>query len=116
MAQWRPHSFVSVDPSAPRAAGVCDRCGSWYQLNQLKKQYQWFGTALSWTGFLVCCRCLDVPTIQRKAIVVPADPIPVLNPRVEHFYLDEEGPPATNWDTTGGVWDDLNSGNVWDES
>lgn len=110
---WRPHSHVSVDNDAPRAAAVCDRCGSWYKHNELKWQYEWFGTALTNTRFLVCYRCLDKPFIQHKVLVLPADPIPILNPRTEPFQQDEaQGPDVTNWDEFGGLWD--NDQTDWD--
>jgi hypothetical protein len=33
----------------------------------------------------VCSQCMDVPQEQLRAIIVPADPVPVLNPRIEYF-------------------------------
>ena len=113
---WRPHSKCAVNPQAPRAAGVCDRCSQWFQHNQLRYQYEWSGTELYNTQFLVCSKCYDVPFIQRKTTRLPPDPLPILNPRVEQFFLDEEGPQALNWDTAYLDWDVINSDNVWDES
>ena len=39
--------------------------------------------------FLVCRRCLDVPNQQLRAIILPADPVPINNPRIEPFAEDE---------------------------
>lgn len=34
---------------------------------------------------LVCPTCLDKPQEQLRAIIVPSDPVPIANPRVEYF-------------------------------
>lgn len=43
------------------------------------------GSTPVWDGFLVCNVCYDVPNEapQFKRLVLPPDPVPVLNPRVE---------------------------------
>jgi len=43
---------------------------------------------------LVCRRCLDTPQEQLRAIVVPADPLPIINARVQDFAIAE-----TNYQT-----------------
>jgi hypothetical protein len=73
----------------PRAFGVCDRCGIWYNFNTLKWQYDWRGTSLQNLRFLVCDRCYDLPQEQLRSIVVPPDPTPIMNARVEAFQADE---------------------------
>ncbi len=55
-------------------------------------QYEWAGTQLINIGALVCDDCLDIPQIQLKTLILPPDPPPVLNARVEMFSLDESGP------------------------
>lgn len=72
----------------PRAQGRCDRCSFWYQLDQLRFQMQWQGTTLINTQMRVCRTCYDTPQQQLRAIVLPADPVPVWQPRPESF--DEE--------------------------
>ena len=67
------------------------------------------GNSLMRTGFLVCNRCLDVPYQGRRPILIPADPVPLLNPRTEPL-LQEENSQATfqnlaNWDQGGLNWD-----------
>lgn len=74
-----------TDPNKPRAQGVCDDCGEWFQLSTLRKQMQYMGTSPRWTGYLVCSRCLDVPQPQLKPQRLPPDPVPVPNPRTEVF-------------------------------
>jgi hypothetical protein len=87
---WRYHGHATVDPSNPSAFGACDRCGFLYNLKDLVPEVQYNGTGLYRTGFLVCQRtCLDVPNPQQLSPILPPDPLPVLNPRVEPYYLDE---------------------------
>lgn len=75
---------------APSAFGVCDRCGQWYNLTDLVWQTDWRGTALQNLWIRVCKRtCLDVPQQQLRAIQLPADPVPVWQPRPENFFPDE---------------------------
>lgn len=75
-------------PYAPQAKAVCDRCGDWWLRSSLIKQLEFRGSALEWTGFLVCRDCNDEPQPQLKPIRLPPDPIPVINPRIENFYAD----------------------------
>jgi len=75
--------------SRPQAFAVCDRCGLWYNHVNLHWQFQYAGTSLVNQRLLVCNRCNDKPQAQLKAIMLPADPTPILNSRVEPFALDE---------------------------
>ena len=75
--------------SNPRAFGVCDRCAIWYNRDQLRWQYDWAGASLINKKMLVCSSCYDEPQSQLRAIVIPADPVPVTNPRVEPYAWDE---------------------------
>lgn len=77
-----------VSMNAPRALACCDRCNFTYNLSNLRWQYQWSGNQLQNLRLLCCDRCLDEPQIQLRSIVIPPDPIPVLNPRPEQ-YSDE---------------------------
>lgn len=81
----------------PRAFAVCDRCGIWYNHVDLRWQFDWAGASLINKRILVCRSCEDVPQNQLRAIVIPADPVPIMNPRVES-YIDAE----TNYRTTSG--------------
>ena len=73
----------------PRAFAVCQRCGIWNNRDQLTFQFAWRGAQLQNTYILVCNRCLDVPTEQLRAIVLPPDPVPIFYPSVEDFRTDE---------------------------
>ena len=78
-----------TDPSNPRAFAVCNRCGIWTNRYKLINQQEWRGAALMPTYVFVCPECWDVPQEQLRAIVVPADPVPIKNPRTEPFVDDE---------------------------
>jgi len=78
-----------TDARNPRAFAVCDRCSIWYNHYQLSWQYDWAGASLVNKRILVCSTCYDVPQEQLRAIVIPADPVPIVNPRVEPYAWDE---------------------------
>jgi hypothetical protein len=86
---YRYHSRAIVDPSNPAAFGTCDRCCRIYNLRDLAFQYQYNGTGLYNTRFLVCSPCMDVPQPQLLNPVLPPDPMPVLNPRPFNFEQAE---------------------------
>jgi hypothetical protein len=60
---------------------VCDRCSFWYNLDDLTEQFDYRGSKLQNTHFLVCKKCLDVPQEQLRTIILSPDPVPVKNPR-----------------------------------
>jgi hypothetical protein len=55
----------------------------------LKWQFDWAGASLINKRILVCDTCYDEPQNQLRAIVLPADPMPIINPRVEPYAWDE---------------------------
>ena len=93
----RPHGRARVSARNPRAFAICDRCGFLYNHINLQWQYDWAGASLINRRILVCDECLDVPQQQLRAIVVPADPVPILNPRVQDYVTAE-----TNYRYTQG--------------
>lgn len=92
MSPWRPHGRATVNARNPEAFGSCDRCGFLFNLNDLNWQFQWTGSQLTNLGILVCRTCEDVPQQQLRSLTLPADPMPVYNPRPEYYAIDE-----TNW-------------------
>lgn len=74
-----------VSARSPRAAGQCDRCSFLYSHSDLRWQMDYRGTTLQNLRILVCQRCEDRPQDQLRAIVVPADPMPIQNPRVPNY-------------------------------
>jgi hypothetical protein len=85
----RPTSRFTVNSDAPRARGVCDRCGQHWQHNQLKWQFQWVGPRLQNLRFLVCPECYDKPQPNIRTIVLPPDPVPIMNARPENYVVDD---------------------------
>lgn len=81
----RPHGRARVSARNPRAFAICDRCGFLMNHDRLQWQYDWAGASLINKRILVCDTCLDVPQQQLRAIVVPADPIPIQNPRIQDY-------------------------------
>jgi hypothetical protein len=84
----------------PRAFGVCDRCGIWHNHDRLQWQFQWGGASLYNKRILVCDTCLDVPQQQLRAIIVPADPTPIQNPRTQDYATAETNVRITQGNTT----------------
>lgn len=74
--------------TSPQAHAICDRCAFRYNHVDLRWQYDWAGASLINRRILVCKTCYDTPQEQLRAIVVPADPVPIVNPRVEPYQWD----------------------------
>ena len=73
-----------IDPDNPISAAVCDATGFVTSRSDLVKQYQYRGNQLVWTGFLVDKHFVDVPNPQLMNPVLPPDPVPVKQPRVDN--------------------------------
>lgn len=73
----------------PRTHAICDRCGFRYNLVDLAWQVEWRGPVLQNIRLLVCRPCYDVPQENLRTIVLPADPEPVQNARVQDFVNAE---------------------------
>jgi hypothetical protein len=69
----------------PQAHAICDRCGFRYNWVDLSWQYDWRGAQLANIRILVCSPCKDTPQQQLRSIVVPADPVPIINARTQDF-------------------------------
>lgn len=91
----------------PQAHAICDRCGFRYNHVNLRWQFDWRGTSLQNIKLLVCGPCYDEPQEQLRAIVVPADPVPIMNPRLQDFvaaetnYITAQTP--TTYDAMTGI-------------
>ena len=86
--------------SNPQAHAICDRCGFRYNHVQLRWQFDWAGASLINKRLLVCNPCYDMPQEQLRAIVVPADPVPIINPRVQDFVTAETSTRYTSGQNT----------------
>jgi hypothetical protein len=93
-----------VNPQAPRALGVCDRCGRWWNLYKLRYQYEWQGTKLQNTRKRVCGECMDKPNPQLKARIAPPDPVPVYDPRPENFIASRFDPTPVSGNPIATEW------------
>ena len=84
-----PHGRARVNPRHPEAFAVCDKCGFWYNKVNLRWQYDYRGKGLQNLRFLVCDPCYDNPQPQLKIFIIPPDPLPVMDARIEPFAIDE---------------------------
>lgn len=82
---WRQHGRAKVNPRSPDAFGTCDRCGFWYNLKNLRFQYDWRGNTLANLYVRVCPRCYDKPFQHYRPIIVPPDPVPKYMPRPDLY-------------------------------
>lgn len=80
----------------PQAHAICDRCGFRYNFVDLSWQYDWRGAAVQNLRVLVCKPCTDRPQEQLRAIVLPADPTPIVNARTQDFSISETDLRATS--------------------
>jgi hypothetical protein len=103
----RPHGkHVSISQSNPQALGICDYTGFVFPKKDLIKQMEWRGNSLVWTGFLVGRPYVDKPNQQLRPPILPPDPIPVKNPRLQQ-------PSAAVWSNQSMAWTDL-AVETWD--
>lgn len=85
MAYASQQGRARVSSRSPRAAGQCDRCGFLYSHSDLRWQFDYAGAGLINKRMLVCRRCEDMPQNQLRSFVIPADPMPIQNPRVPNY-------------------------------
>lgn len=78
-----------INSRNPQAAAICDRCGFVYNHVDLQWQHDWAGASMINKRILVCHGCLDEPATQLRAFVVPPDPLPIMNPRVQDYVTAE---------------------------
>lgn len=86
---YRPHGKAVVDSTDPSAFGVCDCCGIWWNLRDLAWQYFYAGPVLQNSQMLYCPTCLTPPNPNLQTIIIPPDPMPVMNARPENFVAAE---------------------------
>jgi len=90
MGGFAPKGHAKLDPQHPAAFAHCEMCGFLYNHRDLKWEVQWMGNEIRRTGHLVCPRCWDVPNYTLRAKTLPADPVPILNPRKESLSPADE--------------------------
>lgn len=84
----------------PQAHAICDRCGFRYNRVDLNWQYDWRGASMMNLRILVCDICYDEPQEQLRAIIIPADPVPIDQPRLQDFVTAETNTRATSGQNT----------------
>lgn len=90
--------YVKIDPKYPNGVGVCDESGLVFNRKDLRKQLEWRGDRLVWTGSMRGEPYLDVPSEQNRPPIVKRDPIAVDNPRPPEGYTDPESNPVLPYD------------------
>jgi hypothetical protein len=81
---------AQVDPHSPRGWATSDRNGFIGNLENLKWQFEWRGSHLINTRVLMHEDELDIPQRQLGTLVIPPDPIPLINARPENYLMDEQ--------------------------
>lgn len=82
---WSIYTHADIDSRRPRPLAVCDKCGFVYNRDRLRWQHQWEGLSERNIGILVCPSCIDDLQPQLKTLILPLDPIPIMNPRPGEF-------------------------------
>ena len=86
----RPHPRRTItDPTNPRAWGTSDRNGHIGQHARMRFQFDWAGTQLINRRILVHEDELDQPQRQLGTIILPPDPLPIMNARPENYAIDD---------------------------
>jgi hypothetical protein len=75
-----------------------------YNHDRLKWQFDYAGAGLINKRILVCNPCLDTPQNQLRSIILPADPVPIENPRVQDYAAAETDNIAINAPTVTDFW------------
>ena len=91
---------AEVDPHSPRGWATSDRNGFVGNLENLKWQFEWRGSHLINTRVLMHEDELDIPQRQLGTLVIPPDPIPLINARPENYNIDEQ-PTSTRYTLNG---------------
>lgn len=96
MANFNP-SRAEVNADNPAGWATCDACGFVTNHNKLSWEQQYYGPTLRNTGFLLCEGCIEKskPAPFLQTIILPPDPLPLMNPRVEDYDADENSYRAT---------------------
>lgn len=90
---WRQHPrMTTTDPESPRGWGTCMRCNFIGNLIDLRWQYDWRGMQPMNLWLLVCEPCLDTMQRQLGTIILPPDPVGLINARPEQYMIDEVWP------------------------
>jgi hypothetical protein len=70
----------------------------------LRWQFDYAGAGLINRRILVCDTCEDVPQSQLRNIILPADPVPIMNPRIQDYQSASVDSRATSGQNTTDFW------------
>jgi hypothetical protein len=73
--------YTKMSLNDPRGIARCDYSGLMVRHADLKKQKQYRGTGLVWTGLMVAPQFEDVPNAQELIPLIRLDPVPLNSPR-----------------------------------
>ena len=112
--------YAKVNPTNTSAWSVCDRCGFLYSHKDLKWAMDWRGTKIQNLRLLVCDSCWDAPQQNgQRTIILPADPVPIMNARPEQYVPDSNplsaigaNPSPARWKFGGQIGNMVNAGGV----
>lgn len=85
---WRFHSRAYASATRPEAWGQCDRCNRTYLHKNLTFQKKWQGIQLANLFILVCWECYDKPQENIRTLIIPPDPVPIMNARPENYAFE----------------------------
>lgn len=91
---------AQVDPSNPQAWATDDRTGFVGNHKDLKWQFDWRGNGLQ--NLRILTYDPDQPQRQLGTIVLPPDPMPIMNARPENYAIDEV-PVSTRYTLDGRI-------------
>ena len=87
----RPHPRrARTNATAPEAWATSDRNGMIYNHPDLVWQHQWAGTQLINLRVLVGRDEYDTPNRQLGTIILPPDPVSIVNARPEPYAVEEQ--------------------------
>jgi hypothetical protein len=93
---------AEVNPNHPQGWGTSDRNGHVGNLAKMKFQYDWAGAKIINKRILVHEDELDIPQRQLGVLIIPPDPLPLMNARPESYATDEY-PVSTRYTMDGRV-------------
>lgn len=99
----RPHPRrARTDTSAPEGWATDDRSGFIGNHRDLVYQVEWAGTKLINKRLLVYQDMWDQPNRQLGTLILPPDPVPIMNARPEQYAIDER-PVSTRYTMDGRI-------------
>jgi len=76
--------YTHMRKNNPRAIARCDFSGFMVAYSSLRRQMEYTGSGLVWTGYYVSSRFLDKPNAQNLMPLMKLDPVPLPNARPDN--------------------------------